>query len=319
MILGIESTAHSFGVGIFGDKVLANVVDMYRPKKGGFVPRQAADHHVAICKKVLDEALAKAKVTMEQVDGIAFSAGPGMPPCLRIGAVLARSLALKYDKSIIPVNHCVAHIEIGKFATRLHDPVVLYVSGGNTQVLAFTEGRYRTFGEAIDVPLGNAFDQLARELGVPHPGGLEIEKLAKKGKWIELPYSVKGMDVSFSGILTAAINRLKTEKKEDVCFSFQETCFAMLTEVAERAMAHTGKKELLLTGGVAANSRLQEMLGTMTSERSAKFAVVPKEFSGDNGAMIAYCGSLIGKKFSLEDTKINRYWRSDETVVDWVK
>jgi universal protein Kae1 len=319
--LGIESTAHTFSVGIVNEsgKVLANVSKMYRPKKGGIVPREAMTHHVEVSSEVLQDALKEANVKMEDVDMICFSAGPGLPPCLRVGAVFARTLSLRFNKPIVSVNHCVAHIEIAKQTTQFSDPIILYVSGGNTQVLGFTSGRYRTFGEAIDIPIGNCLDQFARVLGIPHPGGPEIEQLAKTGKYIELPYVVKGMDVSFSGILTSCKDKFKHGKsKSDLCFSLQETCFAMLAEVCERALAHTGKKQLVLTGGVAANSRLQQMLKIMCEERGADFSVVSKNLAGDCGAMIAWTGLLMHKKsFSLKETKINRYWRADDVGVYW--
>ncbi len=316
--LGVESTAHTFGVGIVADgKVLANVRDMYVPKKGGIHPREAADHHSEVCEQVLRQAIADAKIKPSEIDLVAFAQGPGLHPCLRVGAVFARSLALRLDKPVIGVNHCVAHIEIGKTSTKLSEPVVLYVSGGNTQVIAFTEGKYRIFGETMDSGIGNVLDTFGREAGLGHPGGPKIEQLAKNGKYTKLPYVVKGMDLSFSGILSEATRKLKTEKLEDICYSFQETCFAMLTEVVERAVAHTGKTEVLLTGGVAANERLQEMLKIMCEERGAKFAVVPKEFSGDNGAMIAWTG-LLNRMNKTTDMKIRPRWRTDDVDIDYL-
>jgi N6-L-threonylcarbamoyladenine synthase len=315
--LGIESTAHTFSIGIVKDKeVLSNVSQMYRPKKGGIVPREAMTHHVEIAQDILKRALTEAKLSIENVDIISFSAGPGLPPCLRVGSVLARALGLKYNKPVVPVNHCVAHVEIAKMTTGFNNPIILYVSGGNTQILGEAGNRYRTFGEAIDIPIGNCLDQFARELGIPHPGGPTIETLAKSGRWVELPYVVKGMDVSFSGILTQAIDKFKTgESKENICFSLQEVCFSMLTEVCERALAHTGKTQLLLTGGVAANSRLQKMLQIMCSERNAKFAVVPQELAGDCGAMIAYTGILARE--NPQEKRINRFWRTDDVEIKW--
>ncbi|HLD83538.1 MAG TPA: hypothetical protein VI979_01640, partial [archaeon] len=152
------------------------------------------------------------------------------------------------------------------------------------------------------------------------PGGPVMEKMAKEGKYIELPYVVKGMDLSFSGILTAAKNKLASQKLEDISFSFQETCFAMLVEVAERAMAHTGKNELLLVGGVAANRRLQEMCRIMCEERAAAFLPVPMEYAGDNGANIAYTGLLQRKHGEKPLAKHDFWqnWRTDEVEVDWV-
>ncbi|MBU3905122.1 MAG: bifunctional N(6)-L-threonylcarbamoyladenine synthase/serine/threonine protein kinase [Nanoarchaeota archaeon] len=313
--LGIESTAHTFGVGIMKDEeVLANIRDMYLPKIGGIHPREASEHHTLVAKEVIEKALNEAKLKLKDIDLIAFSAGPGLPPCLRVGAVVARYLGLKLNVPIIPVNHCIAHIEIGKLKTGATDPVTLYASGGNTQVLAFTEGRYRVFGETQDQGIGNMLDHFGRDAGLKHPGGPKIEKLAKDGKWVELPYVVKGMDMSFSGILTSASKKLKENNLEDLCYSIQETCFAMLTEVTERALAHTDKNEVLLTGGVAANKRLQEMLNIMCIERGAKFYAVPNDLSGDNGAMIAWTG-ILNKNKIFFDTKIDRFWRTDDVEI----
>ena len=252
----------------------------------------------------------------------AFSQGPGLPNCLQIGAAVSRYLFLKHRKPLVGVNHCVAHIEIGKLTTGCRDPVIVYCSGGNTQIIAFTEGRYRIFGETEDIPVGNAFDVLARKLNLGMPGGPKIEELAKNGKWIDLPYVVKGMDFSFSGIVTECTKLLeKGKKKEDICYSFQETCFTMLTEATERALAHTDKREVLLTGGVAANKRFQKMLGMMCRERGAKFYVVPREYAGDCGAMIAWIGILAyksGQITEIEDSRIKPKWRTDEVDITWL-
>jgi N6-L-threonylcarbamoyladenine synthase len=308
-------------VGIADDKeILANESSVYIPKKGfGIIPKEAAQHHSDNVLETLMNALGKAELKMNDIDMVAFSQGPGLPQCLRIGAVFARTIALKYNKPLIPVNHCVAHIEIGKLTTESKDPVVLYLSGGNTQVIAFVENIYRVFGEVQDVPIGNALDMLARGLKLEMPGGPQIESLAKNGKYVELPYVVKGMDLSFSGLVTEAIKKYKQGvKAEDIAYSFQETCFAMLAEVTERAIAHTDKEEVLLVGGVAANKRLQEMLKIMCEERGAKFFVVPQEYSGDNGSMIAWTGILAyqkGYKTTIEDSHIKQKWRVDE--VEW--
>ena len=154
--------------------------------------------------------------------------GPGLGPSLRVVATAARALSIKHSVPIIGVNHPMGHIEIGRFVSGAYDPVMLYVSGGNTQVIAHLEGRYRVFGETIDIGLGNMLDKFARDIGIPFPGGPVIEQLALSGeKLIDLPYSVKGMNTSFSGIYTAAKNALsKGAGKGDVCFSIQETAFA---------------------------------------------------------------------------------------------
>jgi len=319
--LGIESTAHTFGVGIVDNKkILVNEKSVYIPPKGkGIIPKEAGQHHADIAVEVLKKALEKAKLKMSDVDLIAFSQGPGLPQCLRIGAVFARALSLKYSKPLVPVNHCIAHIEIGKMMTQSSDPVILYLSGGNTQIIAYVGGRYRVFGETQDIPIGNALDNFARGLSLEMPGGPRVEELAKNGKYFELPYVVKGMNLSFAGLTTEAVKRFeKGAKEEDVAYSFQETCFAMLVEVTERAVAHTDKEEVLLVGGVASNKRLQEMLQTMCKERGAKFFVVPQEYAGDNGTNIAATGIIAHQKgydISIEESQIRQKWRIDE--VEW--
>ncbi|MDF1540683.1 MAG: KEOPS complex N(6)-L-threonylcarbamoyladenine synthase Kae1, partial [Candidatus Thorarchaeota archaeon] len=255
LCLGIEGTAHSFGAGIVSSegKVLSNVWHMLQPEEGGIHPREASQHHANLGPDLIKKALNDAGVAMSEVDLIAFSQGPGLGPCLRTTATMARTLSLRLGVPLIGVNHCVAHIEIGSLESGFEDPVTVYVSGGNSQIIAFAGGRYRTFGETLDVAIGNMLDVFGRHAGMKFPSGPLVEKLAKEGsEYHTLPYSVKGMDVSYSGMLTAA-RRLFTDgvPLADICFSIQETAFGMLAEIAERAIAHTKKKELLLTGGVA--------------------------------------------------------------------
>lgn len=322
--LGIESTAHTFGIGIVDSKgnILANEKSSFTTEKEGIHPRKAAEHHLIMYEFVLQRALKSAKLNLKDIDLISFSQGPGLGACLRIGAVFARSLSILLKKPLIGVNHCIAHIEIGKLFSGYKDPITLYVSGANTQILAFSSGRYRVFGETLDIGVGNFLDNLGRILGMGFPAGPEIDKLAKKGKnYVKLPYTIKGMDFAFSGLQTKLKNISKQYSKEDICYSAQETVFAELTEAAERAIAHIGKKEILLTGGVAANSRLQNMLKTMCKDRNIKFAAVPKELSGDNGAMIAWQGILeytSGRNTLIKNSKIKQNWRTDEVQVNWI-
>ncbi len=327
--LGIESTADDFGVAIlsFDGNVLSNANSAYVPEKGGIHPREAARHHAEVAEKVLTEAFKKAGIKPQDVNLIAFSQGPGLGPCLRTGATAARALASYLRVPLVGVNHCVAHIEIGKLVTGAIDPVTLYVSGGNTIVSAFEAGRYRVFGETLDIAVGNCLDVFAREAGLSQrwgaPFGAIVEELARKGKnFISLPYTVKGMDLSFSGLLTAAIQLLHEEnhRLEDVCFSLQEIAFSMLTEVTERALAHTDKPEVLLTGGVAANKRLQSMLMVIAEEHNARFCVVPKEYALDNGAMITWNGILAYKNnitVPIEKSFVKLKWRLDEVYAPW--
>jgi len=323
--LGIESTAHTFGVGIVTnkEKILANVTDSYTTKKGGIIPREAMNHHVSCFDTVLKKALKKAKLKLDDIDLISFSQGPGMGHTLRVGCLVARNLSLRTGKPLIGVNHCIAHLEIGNMLTKAKNPVLLYVSGANTQIIAYDGGKYRIFGETLDGGIGNFLDTFARDLDLGFPGGPRIAELASKGKnFIELPYVVKGMDASFGGILTNVKQKWKTGKysKEDLCFSLQETVFSMIVETAERAMAHTGKKELLLGGGVACNTRLQEMCKIMCKERNASCYILPNEFNLDNGSMIGWLGILMhkaGMQTALKDSVMHPYERTDDIKVEW--
>ncbi len=327
MISGIESTAHTFGVAVVDEgKILSNVKDSYTTEKGGIIPVEAAKHHSEVCEKVYNEALEKAEINEKDIEAIAFSQGPGLAPCLLEGLRFTKKLASKLNVPVVPVNHCIAHLEIGRI-TGAKNPVLLYVSGANTQIIAYEAGKYRIFGETLDIGIGNFIDTFARYAGIGFPGGQRIQELAEKSNeknYIELPYSVKGMDVAFSGILTKLRQLLEQGKKiEDLCFSLQETAFAMLVEASERALAHTGKSELLLGGGVACNKRLQEMCKIMCKERNARFFVPSHDLLVDNAGMIAFLGEIMLKKGikaegkKIERLDINPRERTDDVAVKW--
>jgi glycoprotease/Kae1 family metallohydrolase len=313
IVLGVESTAHTFGIGVTdGKKLLVSERDIYRGVHG-IIPVDAAKHHREVAKTVLDGALEKAGITLDDVDYVAFASGPGLPPCLMAGKEFVESLG----KPVIPVNHCVAHIEIGRHLFGIKDPLTLYVSGGNSQILGYEDGRYRVYGETLDIGVGNAIDKFARSIGIGSPAGPEVEKIAKEGKkYIPLPYSVKGMDLVFSGLVTAASQKVGKVKKEDLVYSFQETAYSMLTEATERALAHTKKKTILLGGGVAANKRLQEMIKSIAKYHGAKFYCPDLHYCGDQGGMIALLGYLVKKPQKKWD--INPRWRTDDVEVDWI-
>ncbi|MBU7013880.1 MAG: bifunctional N(6)-L-threonylcarbamoyladenine synthase/serine/threonine protein kinase [Theionarchaea archaeon] len=318
--LGIESTAHTFGVGIVTeDEVLANESDSYSGV--GIHPREAADHHAEVAGRVLKQALKKADIGVTDTDVVSFSKGPGLGPCLRIAATCARTISLQSGIPIVGVNHCIAHVEVGRWVTEACDPVTLYVSGGNTQIIAYAGGRYRVFGETLDIGIGNMQDIFGREAGLPFPCYREMDKMVRTGVYIPgLPYTVKGNDFSFSGLLTQALKMVQEHTVENAAKSLMENAYAMVVEATERAMAHTEKTELLLTGGVAASPRLQEMCCTMCRERDASFYVPPHSLCRDNGAMIAHQGLLEyshGKRMRLEDTVVSQKWRTDEVEITW--
>ncbi len=322
IVLGIESSAHTFSVGIIDNKkVLALKSDMVKTKEGGLIPKVLVEHHISNAKKVILSALKEAGIGIRDVDLISFSQSPGIGSALQVGAVVARILSLKNKIPLVGVNHCIAHLEIARMVTGFKDPVMLYTSGANTQVIAFQEGKYRVFGETLDMGVGNFIDHFGRLIGIGFPAGKKIEELASKGKnYIQLPYTVKGMDVTFGGILTNIKSKIGKYAIEDLCYSMQEVVFAELVEISERALAHCQKNELVLTGGVAANKRLQEMCSIMCKERGAKFKPIPIEYAVDNGVMIAWTGLLKYKAKGgdkIEETEINQRTRTEEVDIPW--
>lgn len=329
--IGFEGSANKLGVGIVRDgEVLSNPrVTFITPPGEGFLPRDTAKHHREHILDVLQKAMDDAKIRPQDIDVVCYTKGPGMGAPLVSVAVVARTVAQLWNKCIIGVNHCIGHIEMGRLITGADNPIVLYVSGGNTQVIAYSEKRYRIFGETIDIAVGNCLDRFARVLKLsndPSPG-YNIEQMAKKGKkFISLPYVVKGMDVSFSGLLSfieETADRLLMDLEctpEDLCFSLQETVFAMLVEITERAMAHMNSSEVLIVGGVGCNKRLQEMMRIMAEERRAKLFATDDRFCIDNGAMIAQAGWEMFRSNQImpfEETTCTQRYRTDEVEVTW--
>ncbi|KAH3661266.1 hypothetical protein OGAPHI_006673 [Ogataea philodendri] len=350
--LGIEGSANKLGVGVIEHpqeklaaynhaRVLSNVRDTYvTPPGEGFLPRDTARHHRNWVVRLIRKALDESQIPPEKLDCICFTQGPGMGAPLQSVVIAARTVAQMWRLPLVGVNHCIGHIEMGREITGATNPVVLYVSGGNTQVIAYSRQRYRIFGETLDIAVGNCLDRFARTLRIPNDPspGYNIEQLAKKGQhFVELPYTVKGMDLSMSGILEyvdGLANDLFNGKKnkqlvkpdgskitvEDLCFSLQECIFAMLVEITERAMAHVGSKEVLIVGGVGCNERLQEMMGVMARDRNGNIYATDERFCIDNGIMIAHAGLLAyrtGKRTTLEESVCTQRFRTDEVFVSW--
>ena len=330
------------------------------PPGTGFQPRETALHHQQHIVGLVKESLKVAKLKVADISCICYTKGPGMGGPLQSCAIVARVISQLWKKPLVGVNHCVAHIEMGRVVTKCDDPVVLYVSGGNTQVIAYNNQRYRIFGETIDIAVGNCLDRFARLLDLsndPAPG-YNIEQLAKKGSTlVELPYVVKGMDMSLSGLLTHAETITKANIEDikkgggagsnigsgerhakkssavtsasmmyegltaaDLCFSLQETIFSMLVETTERAMAHCGNNEVLIVGGVGCNLRLQEMIASMASDRGGQPCGMDDRYCIDNGAMIAYTGLLQfqdGYTTPLNDATVTQRFRTDEVHISW--
>jgi N6-L-threonylcarbamoyladenine synthase len=312
----------------YDDMVLSEVRDIYKAPAGwGIHPRDASKHHALIAPKVLKECLDKANTKMKDIDLISYSAGPGLGPCLRIGAVIARSLSSFYDIPLVPVNHAIGHIELGIKLTGLNNPLTLLVSGGHTMILVYHKNKWRVFGETLDITIGQLFDQIGRSMGFASPCGNKIEELSdlsEKSLLYPLPYVIKGNDVSFSGLLTA-VKMLIREKKyniRDICFSLQETAFSMLVEAVERALSFTEKKEFLIVGGVSANARLSQMLHLACEYHNSIFKSCPLQFCGDNGTQIAWTGLQLYlhssySKVDPEKASISQSWRLDTVDILW--
>lgn len=347
LALGLEGSANKLGAGVIkhtedgSSIVLSNVRHTYiTPPGEGFQPRDTALHHRKWALEVINDCLLKANVSMHDLDCICYTKGPGMGAPLQSVALVARTLSLLFEKPLVGVNHCIGHIEMGREITGAKNPVVLYVSGGNTQVIAYSRQCYRIFGETLDIAVGNCLDRFARVINLsndPSPG-YNIEQEARRGKrLLPLPYATKGMDISLSGILTSAEaftydkryrpdGKQKSPEDEDVitpadlCFSLQETVFAMLVEITERAMAHIGSKEVLIVGGVGCNERLQEMMGIMARERNGEVFATDERFCIDNGIMIAQAGLLgfrMGQTTPLAKSTCTQRFRTDQVDVIW--
>jgi len=336
----IESTAHTFGAAVVerlqdgSCKILSNEKDTFKTESGGMVPQELRKHHELVAESVIAQALLASGKSWNEIDLIAFSSGPGLAPALIAGMEIAKNLAKENKKPLLGVNHCVAHIEIGKALAGCRDPIVVYASGANTQIIGFESGYYRVFGETLDIGIGNLLDSFGRSLGLGFPAGPTLDKWYFESKdFIEMPYTVKGMDLVFSGILTFAEKYWREKSfgktieeqealKKSLAFSLLHTSFAELTEVTERALAHTEKNEVLVVGGVGASKALKEMLEKMCSARGAKLFITPMPVVVDNAAMIAWLGLLeqsAGKRQKLSEIDINPKWRTDQSPAKWIK
>ena len=336
-VLGVEGTAWCASAAVYDSEADEFFVesDAYEPESGGIHPREAAEHMGEAIPRVVEAAL-RSDLAAEGIDGegrspsgrrappvdaVAFSRGPGLGPCLRIVGTAARALAQTLDVPLVGVNHMVAHLEIGRHRSGFDAPVCLNASGANAHLLGYRDGRYRVLGETMDTGVGNAIDKFTRHVGWSHPGGPKVEDAAREGEYVELPYVVKGMDFSFSGIVSAAKDEYDAGTPvEDVCCGLQETVFAMLAEVSERALSLTGSDELVLGGGVGQNARLREMLAAMCEDRGANFFAPEPRFLRDNAAMIALLGAKMaaaGDTLDVEESAVDPNFRPDQVPVTW--
>ena len=330
-VLGIEGTAWAASAALYDDAEETVFIesDPYLPDSGGLHPREAAEHMGEALPEVIAEVLRHAAETAPEgvdanpygIDAVAFSRGPGLGPCLRTVGTAARAAAQRLDVPLVGVNHMVAHLEIGRHQSGFESPVCLNASGANAHLLGFHNGRYRVLGETMDTGVGNSIDKFTRHIGWSHPGGPKVEQAAKDGEFVDLPYVVKGMDFSFSGIMSAAKDAADDgQDVADICFSLQEHVFGMLTEVAERALSLTGTDELVLGGGVGQNARLREMLATMCEARGASFHAPEPRFLRDNAGMIAVLGAkqfAAGDTLPIAESTVDPNFRPDQVPVTW--
>lgn len=327
-VLGIESSANKLGIALIDDGVIRfnKRKTHITPPGCGFIPSETALHHYKQIVPLLKEMITEVGIKLKEIDLITFTRGPGMAGPLQAAAIVARTLSIFLEKPIVPVNHCIAHIEMGIEFCKAKNPIILYASGGNTQIIAYASSGYKIIGETLDIAVGNCLDRFARIAKIsndPSPG-YNIEQLAKKGKvFIQVPYVVKGMDMSLSGInqyIERNFKNMNQETIESLCFSLQETIFAALVEVTERAMALQNSNEVLICGGVGCNERLQEMMQIMCKDRNAILYSMDDSYCVDNGAMIAHTGSLMykaGGRYNLTDTDVTQRWRTDKVEVFW--
>ncbi|MFH0972181.1 MAG: UGMP family protein [Candidatus Micrarchaeota archaeon] len=344
LILGFESTAHTFGAAVVESKVdlsaagkakahpltpqntkIISETDMKFPSlKEGFIPRRLADFHAKNFDRILDATLEKAKITLSDLDAVCYSYGPGIGHCLHLGHVAAKSISVSKNIPIMPVNHALSHIEIGRFLFSCKDPLAIYVSGGNTQIMVLENGKkkrhYRVLGETLDIGLGNFLDHVGRHFQLSPPDAVGVMNEAVNGKnLIDLPYIVKGMNASFSGVLTAAI-KLNPAKHSisDICYSAQEYAFSALLEASERALTLTRKREIIGVGGNYRNKRLQEMTIELAKEHDIGCCFPPFGLLGDNAGMITITGALqFASNCYRKDTSHNQKARIDAEIVGW--
>ncbi|MDE1827728.1 MAG: tRNA (adenosine(37)-N6)-threonylcarbamoyltransferase complex transferase subunit TsaD [Candidatus Micrarchaeota archaeon] len=322
LVLGIESSAHTFGVGIVDrGKVLSNEKMMFNITDKGLIPGKVAQTHIKNAPMTVKRALESAKIKITDIEGVGYTRGPGLGPCLQVGELTAKMIAKRLGVKIAQVNHGAAHVEIARDAAKMRDPLALYVSGGNSQILKAVEKpfkHYEIIGETFDIGVGNMIDNFARGAKLNPAWGSTVAKMAQNGKYVRLPYTVKGMDFAFTGLLTSAIKMLGKESKEDVCYSIQETAFSMLCEATERALLLTRSKELCVCGGVAQSARLREMLAMVAKENGARFGFAANEFNADNGGMIAFLAERMlksGMDSKIEQCGVEQRYRIDRARI----
>ncbi len=306
-ILAIESSCDDTGVAILKDKeILSNVISSqieFHNKYGGVMPELASRLHAEKITCVINEALLKANISLDQIDYVAFTVGPGLIGSLHVGMQAAKTIALTINKPIVPIHHLAGHIYANRFKKDFKFPLLaLVVSGGNTELVYMEdELKFKIIGQTLDDAIGEAYDKVSRLLGTGYPGGPIIDKLAKNGQKIyklPMPKNDDSLDFSYSGLKSSVINlihnmdqRNETYKKEDIAASFQDVATNILIKKVKKALTiYPGIKTFVAAGGVAANSELREKLEQLLSKYKNIDLILPVlSLCGDNAAMIGMC------------------------------
>ena len=326
-ILGIETSCDETGVAIYDEEkgLIANQLHtqiVLHADYGGVVPELASRDHIRKLAPLLQAALQEAHLTAKDIDGIAYTSGPGLVGALLVGSTVARSLAYAWNVPAIGVHHMEGHLLAPMLEENPpHFPfVALLVSGGHTQLVRVDSvGRYELLGESIDDAAGEAFDKTAKLLGLDYPGGAALARLALKGTPNRFAFprpmtDRPGLDFSFSGLKTFAANtfhqvmqeegELTEQSKADIAYAFQEAVVDTLAIKCKRALKQTGLKRLVIAGGVSANKQLRQTLAELMQQFGGEVFYPQPQFCTDNGAMIAYAGFLRLKQGQQQDLAI---------------
>ena len=326
-ILGIETSCDETGVAIYDEEkgLIANQLHTQialHADYGGVVPELASRDHIRKLAPLLQAALQEAHLTAKDIDGIAYTSGPGLVGALLVGSTVARSLAYAWNVPAIGVHHMEGHLLAPMLEENPpHFPfVALLVSGGHTQLVRVDGvGRYELLGESIDDAAGEAFDKTAKLLGLDYPGGAALARLALKGTPNRFAFprpmtDRPGLDFSFSGLKTFAANtlhqvmqeegELTEQSKADIAYAFQEAVVDTLAIKCKRALKQTGLRRLVIAGGVSANKQLRQTLAELMQQLGGEVFYPQPQFCTDNGAMIAYAGFLRLKQGQQQDLAI---------------
>lgn len=322
-ILAIETSCDETSVSIIknGEEEISTIVlsqiDIHK-KFGGVVPEIASRSHVENITIVIEECLQKAQMKVEDMDAIAVTYGPGLAGALIVGVEAAKTLAMIYDKPLIAVHHIAGHIYANRLEKKLKFPLIcLVVSGGHTEIVYMKENySFEKIGGTLDDSVGESYDKVARVIGVPYPGGPIIDKYAQIGKHsynLPVPLDDDSYNFSFSGIKSAVINLVHNEKqrgneinKYDLSTSFQDVVVEVLSKKTMRAVKKYGVKQLLIAGGVSANSGIRGKLKQLCDEENVELVVPELKYCTDNAAMIGAAAyyMYLDKRFSSLDLKI---------------